>query len=126
MPTESSTQTVKHSTLAKDSDTLKDLAGVLMENILDRIKELVESPYVGLYVAQFANLSSEFLTRSMQRDHPLYSSFIRLLLSLVEKQALLAQQTKSQSELLNVEKSVNALQNQLQQVTALRSTSSSK
>jgi hypothetical protein len=96
--------------IQSDIDIVKDMAAYAVDHFLQKIKVWMERPLVGFYVAEAAQLASDFVSSNLHRDHPLYANILRLLGSLVEKQALLAHDHQRDQIILRAENRINETQ----------------
>ena len=97
----------------KDTELAKEYIGMLLDRIFDKIKRLLDKPMLGLYVAGFADLAAQVMNSKFKREHPLYSNFMHLILSVIEKEALLAHETNSHTHLVNVEQKLMEMHKEL-------------
>jgi len=93
--------------IMSDLDTVKEMAAYAVDHFLQKIKVWMERPLVGFYVAEAAQLASDFVSSNLHKDHPLYANILRLLGSLVEKQALLAHDKQRDEIILRAENRIN-------------------
>jgi len=96
-----------------DSQAIQKLMQELFQHCAEKIKKMADSPLTGLYIANIASFFSSTLTKPIESQHPFYSKIVRLLLSLIEKYALIGHQVKSSEHLQEVQLQVEALNKQL-------------
>jgi len=113
--TETLTKTDKKH-VPSDIDTVKEMAAYAVDHFLQKIKVWMERPLVGFYVAEAAQLASDFVSSTLHSNHPLYANILRLLGSLVEKQALFAHDRQRDKIILKAEERINETQKFLNQM----------
>ena len=123
MSTSSSTLTTATAPRAeikqKDTELAKEYIGMLLDRIFARIKKMLDKPMLGLYIAGFADLASQVMSSKLQKEHPLYTNFLHLVLSVIEKEALLAHESNSHSHLVSVEKNLLEMRQSLKENSKL-------
>lgn len=97
-------------TIKSDLDTVKEMAAYAVDHFLQKIKKWMERPLVGFYVAEAAQIASDFVSANLHHDHPLYANILRLLGSLIEKQAYLAHDRQREQQMINAENKINETQ----------------
>jgi hypothetical protein len=96
-----------------DAQVLQKLTQDLFQHAMQVVQKYANSPITGLYIAHAANLFSSMLSKPIEMNHPLYSKTIRLILHIIEKYALIANQVQSTEHLKEVQQQVSSLSKQL-------------